>query len=254
MKWIVLALLGMAAISTAAEKPLLAVFTDIGGDPDERQSMIRLMVYANEFEIEALVTSAAGTPGELKESITQPELIREIIAAHGKVLPHLRKHADGWPAAEHLPGVVKSGNPHRGRKHIGKGHDTAGSRFLIERIEAGTGERPRIAILVLVEGGTMREAGIRCGLKDSAAMNLKRRIAADLVEFFGEDVVRRLLDGVKPGWESDLRMSRERHLTPLRLPRHSSNSTDAPHHRLYCQGPVTLRRANLFVASGDGNV
>jgi hypothetical protein len=33
----------------------------------------------------------------------------------------------------------------------------------------------RTAILVLVEGGTMREAGKRCGLKDSAALVLKRR-------------------------------------------------------------------------------
>ncbi len=72
--------------------------------------------------------------------------------------------------------------------------------------------RHRIAILVLVGGGTMREAGKRCGLRDSAAMNLKHRIAADLIEFFGEDVIRRLLDGTRPGWESDLRMSRERHL------------------------------------------
>ena len=72
--------------------------------------------------------------------------------------------------------------------------------------------RHRTAILVLVNGGTMRDAGKRCGLKDSAALNLKRRIAADLIEFFGEDVIRRLLDGVRPGWESDLRMSRERHL------------------------------------------
>ena len=47
---------------------------------------------------------------------------------------------------------------------------------------------------------------------DSAALNVKRRIAADLVGFFGEDVIRRLLDGRRPGWESDLRMSRERHL------------------------------------------
>ena len=47
----------------------------------------------------------------------------------------------------------------------------------------------------------MREAGKRCGLRDSAAMSLKRRIAADLLEFFGEDVIRRLLDGTRPGWE-----------------------------------------------------
>ena len=71
--------------------------------------------------------------------------------------------------------------------------------------------RHRTAILVLVEGGTMREAGKRCGLKDSAAFNLRRRIASDLIEFFGEDVIRRLLDGVQPGWEFDLRTSRERH-------------------------------------------
>ena len=69
--------------------------------------------------------------------------------------------------------------------------------------------RHRTAILVLVEGGTMREAGKRCGLKDSAALKLKRRIAADLVEFFGEDLIRRLLDGIKPGWECDLRAARE---------------------------------------------
>ena len=79
--------------------------------------------------------------------------------------------------------------------------------------------RHRTAILVLVSGGTMREAGKRCGLKDSGALHLKRRIAADLVAFFGEDVIRRLLDGVKPGWESDLRTVRERHacqtLAPL---------------------------------------
>ncbi len=72
--------------------------------------------------------------------------------------------------------------------------------------------RHRTAILVLVAGGTMREAGRRCGLKDSAAMHLKRRIAADLVVFFGEDVIRRLLDGTRPRWETDLRTSRERHL------------------------------------------
>ena len=72
--------------------------------------------------------------------------------------------------------------------------------------------RHRTAILVLVEGGTMREAGKRCGLKDSAAANLRRRIAGDLLEFFGLDVIRRLLDGKRPDWESGLRQTRERHL------------------------------------------
>jgi hypothetical protein len=72
--------------------------------------------------------------------------------------------------------------------------------------------RHRTAILVLIQGGTMREAGKRCGLKDSAALVLKRRIAADLVEYFGEDIIRRLMNGMRPNWDSDLRMTRERHL------------------------------------------
>ena len=71
--------------------------------------------------------------------------------------------------------------------------------------------RHRIAILVLVNGGTMREAGLRCGLKDSAALKLKRRIAADLIEFFGEEIIRRLLDGMRPAWDAGLQASRHRH-------------------------------------------
>lgn len=133
----------MAAVSTlASDRPRLCVLTDIGGDPDDRQSMVRLMVYANEFEIEGLIASAAGTPGELKESITRPELIREIVSAYGQVLPNLARHADGWPAAEQLTARIKSGNHLRGRGHVGEGHDTEGSRWIVERIDAGSPERP----------------------------------------------------------------------------------------------------------------
>jgi quinoprotein glucose dehydrogenase len=125
-----------------AEKPRLAVLTDIGGDPDDQQSLVRLMIYANEFELEALIASASGTPGELKEAVTKPHLIREIVEAYGQVLPNLRRHAEGWPSAESLLAVIRSGNPHRGRDHIGEGHDTDGSRHLIDRIDAGSAARP----------------------------------------------------------------------------------------------------------------
>ena len=49
---LLLALFVFTATLGAAERPRLCVLTDIGGDPDDQQSMIRLMVYANEFEIE----------------------------------------------------------------------------------------------------------------------------------------------------------------------------------------------------------
>jgi hypothetical protein len=127
---------------TAADRPRLAILTDIGGDPDDTQSLIRLLHYANEFEIEALLTSAAGVPGELKESITRPDLVHKVIDGYESVLPNFRKHAQGWSEAKELRQRVVSGNPHRGRDHIGEGHDTDGSRLLIKLIDSGTPERP----------------------------------------------------------------------------------------------------------------
>jgi hypothetical protein len=118
------------------------VLTDIGGDPDDQQSMIRLMVYANEFDIEGLIATASGTPGELKVATTRADLIREIVTAYGQVRGNLVRHADGWPETGALLKCIKSGNPKRGREHIGEGHDTEGSRWLIERVDAGTQARP----------------------------------------------------------------------------------------------------------------
>ncbi|MCA8995686.1 MAG: DUF1593 domain-containing protein, partial [Planctomycetaceae bacterium] len=74
-------LLGLALNTGAIAddgRPRLLVLTDIGGDPDDQQSMIRLMVYTNEFQIEGLIASASGTPGELKKAVTRADLIKEV--------------------------------------------------------------------------------------------------------------------------------------------------------------------------------
>jgi hypothetical protein len=104
------------------------VLTDIGGDPDDQQSLVLLMVYANHFRIEGLIASAAGTPGELKEFVTRTDLIRRTIQAYGAVIPNQSRHETGWPTEAALASKIKSGNPLRGREHIGEGHDTEGSR------------------------------------------------------------------------------------------------------------------------------
>jgi len=128
--------------SMAAERPRLIVLTDIGGDPDDQQSLIRLMVYSNEFDIELLLASAAGTPGELKEAATRPELIHEIIDAYASVLPNLRTAASGWPEPQALHSRVVAGNPQRGRSAIGTGHSTAGSRALVRLMKTASRTRP----------------------------------------------------------------------------------------------------------------
>ena len=77
---------------------------------------------------------------------------------------------------------------------------------------AGRPLSQRVAILVLAQGGTMREAGKRCGIGDSAASLLKKRLAEAIVEYFGIGDILHMLGGSRPAWEPDLRASRERHL------------------------------------------
>jgi hypothetical protein len=117
------------------DKPRLIVLTDIGGDPDDQQSMIRLMLCANEFQIDGLIASSSGVPGELKTNVVRPELIREIVEAYGKVRENLLRHARGYPTAAHLIERIKAGNPSRGLEAIGAGKDTDGSRWIINVVD-----------------------------------------------------------------------------------------------------------------------
>ncbi|NJK85405.1 MAG: DUF1593 domain-containing protein [Bacteroidales bacterium] len=117
------------------EKPRLLVTTDIGGDPDDQQSLVRLMVYANEIEIEGFISSAAGTPGELNEEKICPELIEEIIQGYKLVFANLLLHDKNYPTPEYLLSVVKRGNPERGWDFVGEGHDTEASEWIISRVD-----------------------------------------------------------------------------------------------------------------------
>lgn len=131
---------------TAAQRPRLIVLTDIGGgDPDDQQSLIRLMVHANEFDIEGLIASAP-TLEALKATGTKPQLIREIVEAYGQVHEMLARHADGFPETARLRDVIKAGNSQHGRNVIGEGHDTDGSRWIITCADRADSRRLNIAI------------------------------------------------------------------------------------------------------------
>lgn len=123
------------------EKPILIVTTDIGGDPDDQQSLTRLLVYSNEFDILGLIASASGTRGELGIDTVKDQLIRDHILAYGKVYRNLRSHDPGFPEPDLLLSRVKKGNPRRGVEHIGEGHDTEGSDWIIHVVDEA-GDRP----------------------------------------------------------------------------------------------------------------
>lgn len=173
--WIAVAL-ALSCVSAIPQqaKPRLIVLTDIGGDPDDQQSMIRLLLYANEFDIQGLIASASGVPGELKEPVTKPQLIRELVDAYDKVHSNLVKHAEGYPHANQLLCCIKTGNSRRGLEAIGQGNDTEGSRWIIEVVDRPD-ERP---VNIAIWGGQTDFAQALWRVReDRGAEGLKKFIA-----------------------------------------------------------------------------
>jgi hypothetical protein len=80
------------------DRSRLIVLTDTRGDPDDEQSLVRRLTYANEFDIEGLAASASGTPASSAAPSRGPDLIREIVAACGEVHASLRAHDPAYPS------------------------------------------------------------------------------------------------------------------------------------------------------------
>jgi hypothetical protein len=118
-----------SSISTNAR---LVVLTDLEADPDDTQSLVRLLLYSNEIDLEGIVaTTSIHMPGEI-----HPESARAVIDAYDKVHANLLKHAPGYPPADALRKIVAEGQPTYGMAAVGKGKDTAGSRLILRALEA----------------------------------------------------------------------------------------------------------------------
>src|SRR3982751_542627 len=76
------------------EKPRIIVLTDISNEPDDEESLVRLLVYSNEFDVEGII---ATTSTWLKDG-PREDLIRRGITGYAQVRSTLLKHAPGYPA------------------------------------------------------------------------------------------------------------------------------------------------------------
>ena len=135
----------IAVSQTSSSVPRVFVFTDISNEPDDEESLVRFLVYSNEYDIEGLV---ACTSCWLKEGVRE-DLIRRQLDAYDKVRNNLLKHAKGFPTTEYLKSVTCSGQPTYGLAATGKGKSTDGSRLLIK---AALKDDPR-PLWVLLWGG-----------------------------------------------------------------------------------------------------
>jgi hypothetical protein len=116
----------------ALEKARLLVLTDIEADPDDTQSLVRLLLYSNDIDIEGLVaTTSIHMRGEI-----HPASIRAVLDAYEKVRANLLLHAPGYPAANTLRAVVVEGQPGYGLAAVGKGKDSPGSRLILKALES----------------------------------------------------------------------------------------------------------------------
>ena len=142
---ITLLLASLLLASGTIAKPRLIVLTDITNEPDDEQSMVRLLCYANEFDIEGLI---ATTSCWLRNR-TAPEKIIERIEAYREVRSNFMVHASGWPEADTLRQAVKTGIPRFGMEGVGEGHDSPGSEHIIRTVDKDD-DRP---VYISVWGG-----------------------------------------------------------------------------------------------------
>lgn len=108
-------------------KQRVIVLTDITNEPDDQQSLVRFLVYVNEYDVEGIV---ATTSVHLRNKVRRDK-IEDLIEAYGKVKPNLDKHAPGFPASAYLKGITKEHLPLYGMAGVGEGKDSDGSELII---------------------------------------------------------------------------------------------------------------------------
>jgi len=122
---------GALFLEAKADASRMIVLTDMGADPDDEQSLVRLLLYANQIDIEGIVA----TTSCWHQNRIRPDFIATILDAYEKVRPNLLRHEAGYPSAEELRTVVKNGLPKYGMKGVGEGMDSEGSDWIIKALE-----------------------------------------------------------------------------------------------------------------------
>ena len=148
---LLLALFGIMTTSARSTilKPRLVVCTDIAPadvEPDDMESMVHLMAYADMFEIEAIITSVGWNCDPYPMEWSQ--YMYKVIDAYEKDLPNLMKRSKQkgflspkketrcqtigyWPCADYIRSRAVMGSIYGGIRSIGERNDSPGSELLI---------------------------------------------------------------------------------------------------------------------------
>jgi hypothetical protein len=116
-----------ARVDAYVAKPRVLVMTDIANEPDDQMSMVRFLVYSNQFDIEGLV---ATTSTWMRNSV-RPDMILSLIDAYERVQPNLLKHQPDFPAAATLRSMVAPGQSAYGMAAVGPDRMSAGAELIV---------------------------------------------------------------------------------------------------------------------------
>jgi hypothetical protein len=156
----------------AGQKNRAIILTDIEADPDDTQSMIRLLLYSNVIDIKGLI---ATTSTHQKNNV-HPESIRRVIHAYEKVQANLMQHEAGFPHADSLLLLVTQGIPEYGMQGVGEGKDSQGSEWITKVLEEND-ERP---LWICVWGGPNTLAQALFKIRKTRSEKEAKRLIAKL--------------------------------------------------------------------------
>ncbi len=145
----------LPAKSESPAKPRLLVLTDIGQDPDDTQSLIRLLLYTDIVDIVGLVATADNNYAHEAAEV-RPDILHDLIQAYAEVYPNLVRHSPQMTPPAALSATIFAGSNVAGRdvpaeSAIGEDMDTPGSQHIYNEIL-----RPDAGILnIAVWGGAV---------------------------------------------------------------------------------------------------
>lgn len=123
--------------STSPLKQRVIILTDVENEPDDAESLVRLMLYTNEIDVKGIV---ATTSTHMRNRVA-PETIHKIVDAYGKVRSNLVLHQKDYPTEAYLHSVIKKGTALYGMQAVGKKKTSEGAEWIIKTLKEQD-ERP----------------------------------------------------------------------------------------------------------------
>ncbi|WP_116124365.1 DUF1593 domain-containing protein [Lewinella sp. IMCC34183] len=112
-------------------KPRIINTTDLGADPDDKQSMVRQLVSADVYDIEGLIVAT----GCWKPRQENTAMLDSLLDAYAAAYPNLSVHAPDFPTPDYLRSVSAMGQTGYGMSDVGAGKDSPGSNLIVAAVD-----------------------------------------------------------------------------------------------------------------------